>query len=120
MDLGERAHRLRFLVRGRAGQLTEAFDAVLGGAGIEVVKIPPRSQRANAVCERVIGTLRRELPDRVLILNERHLVLVLREYLTHYNRPRPRQSRRQRVPETHPSDTWPACGMSAENPSSRE
>ena len=54
MDLGERATRFRFLVRDRAGQFTEAFDAVLSGAGIEVVKIPPRSPRANATCERAI------------------------------------------------------------------
>jgi putative transposase len=53
----------------------------------------------NAICERVIGTLRRELLDRALILGERHLALVLREYLIHYNRHRPHQSRRQR-PQT--------------------
>ena len=46
MDLGERATRFRFLVRDRAGQFTEAFDAVLSAAGIEVVKIPPRSPAA--------------------------------------------------------------------------
>jgi transposase InsO family protein len=58
----------------------------------------------NAICERVIGTLRRELLDRTLILNERHLALVLREYLKHYNRHRPHQSRQQRPPdiETQP------------------
>ena len=47
MDLGDRAGRFRFLVRDRAGQVTEGFDAVLSGAGIEVVKIPPRSPRAK-------------------------------------------------------------------------
>jgi hypothetical protein len=48
MDLGERASRFRFLVRDRAGQFTDRFDAVLSAAGIEVVKIPPRSAKANA------------------------------------------------------------------------
>jgi transposase InsO family protein len=58
----------------------------------------------NAICERVIGTLRRELLDRTLILGERHLALMLREYLIHYNRHRPHQSRQQRPPdiETQP------------------
>ncbi|MDX6419637.1 MAG: hypothetical protein QOG28_4257 [Trebonia sp.] len=53
----------------------------------------------NAICERVIGTLRRELLDRTLILGERHLALVLHEYLIHYNGHRPHQSRRQRPPD---------------------
>ncbi len=52
MDLDERTARFKFLIRDRAGQFTEAFDAALSDAGIEVVKIPPRSPRANAYAER--------------------------------------------------------------------
>jgi transposase InsO family protein len=58
-----------------AGQFTEAFDAVLADAGIEVVKIPPRSQRANAYAERFVLTARTEVTDRMLIFGERHLRL---------------------------------------------
>ena len=50
MDLAERATRFRFLIRDRAGQFTEAFDAVLSSAGIEVVKIPPRNARSGRRC----------------------------------------------------------------------
>lgn len=55
--------------------------------------------RDNAICERAIGTLRRELLDRTLILSERHLALILGEYVAHYNGHRPHQSRRQRPPD---------------------
>ena len=56
--LGDRATGFRFLVRDPAGQFTEAFDAVLADAGIQVVKIPPRSPRANAHAERFVLTAR--------------------------------------------------------------
>jgi putative transposase len=80
MDLGDRAADFRFLVRDRAGQFTDSFDAVLAAAGIQAVKIPPRSPRANAYSERFVLTARTEVTDRMLIFGERHLRSVLAEY----------------------------------------
>jgi putative transposase len=98
MDLGDRAAGFRFLVRDRAGQFTASFDAALAGAGIEAVKIPPQSPRANAYAERFVLTARTEVADRMLIFGERHLQLVLAEYEAHYNRRRPHRSRQLRPP----------------------
>src|SRR5271165_5759925 len=84
MDLGDRAADFRFLVRDRAGQFTASFDAVLADAGIEAVKIPPRSPRANAYAERFVLTARTEVTDRMLIFGQRHLQLVLAQYEAHY------------------------------------
>jgi transposase InsO family protein len=97
MDLGDRATDFRFLVRDRAGQFTASFDAVLASAGIEALKIPPRSPRANAYAERFVLTARTEVTDRMLIFGKRHLRLVLAEYQAHYNARRPHRSR-----ELHP------------------
>jgi len=103
MDLGDRATEFRFLVRDRAGQFTASFDAVLADAGIEVVKIPPRSPRANAYAERFVLTVRTEVTDRMLIFGERHLRTVLAGYETHYNGRRPHRSRQLRPPRPdHP------------------
>ena len=93
MDLGDRAAGFRFLVRDRAGQFTSAFDAVLAGAGIEVVKIPPRSPKANAYAERFVLTARTEVTDRMLIFGERHLRTIVAQYEAHYNGRRPHRSR---------------------------
>jgi putative transposase len=103
MDLGDRAAGFRFLVRDRAGQFTSSFDAVLAGAGVEVVKIPPRSPKANAYAERFVLTARKEVTDRMLIFGERHLRTILAQYETHYNGRRPHRSRQLRPPRPdHP------------------
>jgi putative transposase len=92
MDLGERADRLRFLVRDRDAKFTAAFDAVFAGAGIEVVKTPPRAPRANAFAERWVGTARRECLDWILVRNAAHLRRVMTVYVEHYSRHRPHRS----------------------------
>jgi putative transposase len=103
MDLDEWADDFRFMVRDRAGQFTASFDTVLGGAGIEVVKIPPGCPRTNCYAERFVGTVRSEVTDRLLIINERHLRTVLERYVSHYNQRRPIE----RYNSTHPDLTAP-------------
>jgi len=103
MDLGDRAADFRFLVRDRAGQFTGSFGAVLASAGIQAVKIPPRSPRANTDAERFVLTARTEVTDRMLIFGERHLRTVLAGYARHYNGQRPHRSRELRPPRPdHP------------------
>jgi putative transposase len=98
MDLGDRTGQFRYLVRDRADQFTASFDAVLADTGIHVVRIPPRCPRANCFAERFVRTLRAELTDRMLIFNQRHLRVVLAEYVRHYNGRRPHRSCELRPP----------------------
>jgi putative transposase len=105
MDLGQRAASARFLIRDRAGQFTGSFDAVFTAEGIRILASPPKAPRANAICERIIGTLRRELLDRLLVVNEHHLRRVLTEYLLHYNTARPHRALGQLTPAQ--ADTGP-------------
>ena len=104
MDLGERLGTLRFLIHDRDPVFTIAFGEVFRSEGLRIITTLPKTPRMNALCERVNGTLRRELLDRILIVGERHLAQVLREYAAHYNGHRPHQSRQQRPPgvETQP------------------
>ena len=113
MDLEEQAARFRFLIRDRAGQFTEAFDAVLCAAGIEVVKIPPRSPRANAYAERWVRTVWAECTDRMLIAGPRHLRAVLDEYVAHCNRHRPHRARNLRPPDAGDTATAPVTDSAA-------
>jgi transposase InsO family protein len=73
-------------------------DAVFAAEGIRILRSPPQAPQANAICERMIGTLRRELLDRVLIVNQRHLRRVATVYLSHFNACRPHRSLAQLAP----------------------
>jgi putative transposase len=98
MDLGRRAASATFLIRDRAGQFTTSFDAVFQAQAVRIPASPPRAPTANASCERVPGTRRRELPSRLLIVSEHHVRLVLTEHLRHDNTARPHRALGQLAP----------------------
>jgi putative transposase len=89
MDLDDRGRRPRFLVHDRDAKFGRAFDAVLHGEGMRVIRTPMRAPNANAHIERWVGSLRRECLDRLLILSRHQLEYVLRVYVRHYNERRP-------------------------------
>ncbi len=104
MNLGERFGDFRFLIRDRGSDFTRSFDAVFQATGITSLHTAVQAPRMNAICERLVGTLRRELLDRSLILGEAHLRATLAQYQEHYNTARPHQGTGQRIPddEHHP------------------
>ena len=79
-------------------QFTAGFDAVFAAEAIEVLTTPVRAPRANAYAERWVGTARREMLDRMLILGCRQLRSVLTEYADHYNLHRPHRALAQAPP----------------------
>ncbi|MFD8097410.1 integrase core domain-containing protein [Streptomyces malaysiensis] len=92
---------LRFLIRDRDSKYTNPFDAVFQAQDIETIKTPVRAPKADAHCERVIGTLRREALDHIPILGEAHARHVLAEYQRHCNTHRLHRARRQLPPQAH-------------------
>ncbi|MFE5586369.1 integrase core domain-containing protein [Kitasatospora sp. NPDC056531] len=91
MDLEDAGCRARYLIRDRDGKFPELFDAVLQNAGIEIVLSGVRMPRMNSITERWVQTCRRELLDRTLIWDQRHLLHALREFEKFYNQHRPHQ-----------------------------
>src|SRR5262245_51418173 len=90
--------RPRYLVHDRDAKYGSAFARVAAASGIGVIRTPVRAPRANAVCERLLGSVRRECLDHTLILGERHLGRVMTEYIGYFNRGRPHQGIGQRTP----------------------
>ena len=99
MALGDHAERFKFVIRDRDAKFTAAFDAVFTAIGVRIIKTPVQAPRANAIAERWIASARRECLDRMLITGERHLHLVLGEYVEHFNSHRPHRTLRQRSPD---------------------
>ena len=91
MDLEDAGGKIKYLIRDRDGKYPGMFDAILADAGIKVVLSGIQVPRMNAIMERWVRTCRRELLDRTLICNQRHLLHALREYERFYNLHRPHQ-----------------------------
>jgi transposase InsO family protein len=92
MDLEYAGARAKIVLHDRDASFTQAFDAVFQAAGIRVIRSAVEAPRMNSIMERWIGSCRRELLDRALIWNQRHLMMVLREYEDFYNPHRPRRA----------------------------
>ena len=98
MDLDDAGRRFRFLIRDRDTKFTATFDAVFTAIDVGIIRTPVRAPRANAIAERFVGSIRRELLDRLLSINHRHAWTVLREYQRHYNHHRPHRALGQAAP----------------------
>jgi putative transposase len=92
-------HAYRFLIRDRAGNFNREVDETIRSFGIRPLRTPIRAPKANAYCERLIGTIRRDCLDYLIPLSHRHLRMILREYAAFYNRARPHSSLGPGIPE---------------------
>ena len=98
MNLDDAGRRFRFLIRDRDTKFTAAFDAVFTTLDIRIIRTPVQAPRANAIAERFVGSIRRELLDRILFIHQRHSTRVLRDYERHYNAHRPHRALGQAAP----------------------
>ena len=92
-------HPCRYLIHDRDSIFSLAVVQALKGFGIRVLKTPVRAPKANAYCERLVGTIRRECLDFLIPIGEGHLKRILREYIRHYNRGRPHSALGPGIPE---------------------
>src|SRR5215510_3729307 len=97
--LQDEARAMRFVLRDRDAKFPASFDVVFAAEGIDVILTPYRAPNANAYAERWVRSVREECLDHLLIINERHLEHVLREYCQYYNQARPHQALDQQLPE---------------------
>jgi transposase InsO family protein len=92
-------HEYRFIIHDHDTIFSSELDASLTRLGLKVITTPVRSPQANALCERLIGTLRRECLDWIIPLNERHLRKILRSWMAHYNGGRPHSALGPGIPD---------------------
>ena len=96
----------RFLIRDNDRKFTSCFQRVAVATGIEVLRTPIAAPRANAFCERFLGSVRRKCLDHILIFNEHHLRRSIAEYVGYFNRSRPHQGIQQRIPDPDSASSW--------------
>jgi transposase InsO family protein len=130
LDLGDHAGDFNFLIRDRDAKFTAMFDEVFRAEGIRIVLTAPQAPRMNAIMERWAGSVRREILDRMLIINAAHLRKVLSEYESHFNRHRPHRALNQAsplralpdpsTPTSRSSDTTDSAACSTNTPRSHE
>jgi transposase InsO family protein len=92
-------HPYRILIHDRDAIFSKTVDQCVSHMGLHVIKTPARMPVANTICERVLGSLRRECLDLVIPLNERHLYGILKEWIGHYNQGRPHMSLGPGIPK---------------------
>jgi putative transposase len=95
-------HAYRFLIHDRDAIFSRDLDQRVRHLGLRVLKTPVRSPQANALCERLLGTLRRECLDFLIPLTENHLRRFLTEWVLHYNEGRPHMSLGPGIPQPPP------------------
>jgi len=91
----------KYLIRDRDDKFGSSFARVAATSGIKILKTPYHAPRANAICERFLGSVRRECLDHLLILQEKQLHRILRAYIQYFNQARPHQGIRQQIPERY-------------------
>ena len=92
-------HPYRFVIHDRDRIFSEDVDKGLTNLGVRVLRTPVRAPKANSLCERLGGSLRRECLDLLIPFNERHLQMTVRDWTTHYNRGRPHSALGPGLPE---------------------
>lgn len=98
-ELDDSDATFRFLIRDRDSKFTDKFDSVFQSEGIHVIVTPLRAPNANAYAERWVRTVREECLDHILVINERHLLKILKTYIAYYETARPHQGLNQRMPK---------------------
>ncbi len=99
----------KYLIRDNDAKYGPHFAAIATGSGTEVLRTPIKAPRANAICERLLGSIRRECLDHIVVVSEGHLRRVLMAYVRYFNHARPHQGIGQRLPVPE-VDTGPSGG----------